>query len=319
MANWFKTVFRRNKQTETHESWLRGIVGGSIYKMSDLRGDNSLADIRTQITVMRALARDSQISTALSYYATDATTVNTAGQIIWATPVDDKTKDAAEIINTLFKKWKINAYVRDHILELATIGNLYIPTTLMYDEFADGTGSKGVMLDINSIPDYSFDIIPSTKIPPEDIVHLWYQGQSKGYILSPEDSTRVNTTLLMPENACIHFSLGGLLGDYTLNARDSEGNEITYDIQFAEPLMSQAVQPTQTLNLLEDAVVLSSLSRTIKFLNVEAGREETASTWPAAPSAGCRRTGCRPAAPRRCTWCGAFDGTPRPPRTPCRR
>lgn len=275
MANWFKTVFRRNKQTERRESWLRGIVGGSLYKVSDLRGNTDLAELRTQITVMRALARDSQINTALSYYATDATTVNTAGDIIWATPINDTYKDAANIINELFKKWKVNAYVRDHILELATIGNLYIPTTKMYDEYADGLDRKGVMLDINNIPDYSFDMIPSTKIPPEDIVHVWYHGEPKGYILSPNDDSRISQTLLMPETACIHFSLGGLLGDYTLDARDMDGNTITYDIQFAEPLMSQAVQPTQTLNLLEDAVVLSSLSRTIKFLNVEAGREET--------------------------------------------
>jgi hypothetical protein len=145
----------------------------------------------------------------------------------------------------------------------------------MYDEYADGLDRKGVMLDINSIPDYSFDMIPSTKIPPEDIVHVWYHGEPKGYILCPDNDSRTSQTLLMPETACIHFSLGGLLGDYTLDARDADGNELTYDIQFAEPLMSQAVQPTQTLNLLEDAVVLSSLSRTIKFLNIEAGREET--------------------------------------------
>ena len=44
---------------------------------------------------MRALARDSQISTALSYYATDATTTNTAGEIIWAT-ADGSDKAAEE-------------------------------------------------------------------------------------------------------------------------------------------------------------------------------------------------------------------------------
>ena len=82
-------------------------------------------------------------------------------------------------------------------------------------------------------------------------------------------------TLLIPEQACIHFSLGGLLGKYKIVASTVEGEQQEYDIQFATPLMSQAVQPTQTLSLLEDATVLSSLSRTIKFLNVEAGTEET--------------------------------------------
>lgn len=39
--------------------------------------------------------------------------------------------------------------------------------------------------------------------------------------------------------------------------------------------MEKAVQPTQTLSLLEDANVLSSLSRVIKFICVDAGSEET--------------------------------------------
>lgn len=50
--------------------------------------------------------------------------------------------------------------------------------------------------------------------------------------------------------------------------------EDIYDIKFATPMLSQAVQPTQTLNLLEDALILSSLIRTVKFINVECGNAE---------------------------------------------
>ena len=38
--------------------------------------------------------------------------------------------------------------------------------------------------------------------------------------------------------------------------------------------MEQAVQPTQTLGLLEDALLLSSLSRVVRFINVECGNAE---------------------------------------------
>lgn len=41
---------------------------------------------------MRALANDSQVATALSYYATDATIPNSDGQIIWAVPIDKNLK-----------------------------------------------------------------------------------------------------------------------------------------------------------------------------------------------------------------------------------
>lgn len=254
--------------------YLRNIVTGSMYKISDIRGSGGFSDIKTQIDTMRALARDSQISIALSYYATDATTVNTAGQIIWATPVDDNSKDVAEVVNELFKRWNINSYARDHILELATIGNLYIPTTYLYRDTPESGTEMKVVLDNNTIPDNDFDIVPSYKIPPETIVHLWYHGKPRGYIMDPDDNN-YRDAMILPESGCIHFSLGGLLGDYTLAARDPDGNDIEYDIQFASPLMASAVQPTQTLGLLEDAIILSSLIRTIKFLIIECGSQET--------------------------------------------
>ena len=257
------------------QSWVRTAVGGSLYRISDIRGNTSIADIRTQIDTMRALARDSQISTALSYYATDATTTNTAGKVIWATARDKKHSDVAEIINTLFERWQVNKYARDHILELATIGNLYLPTSQFYNEVV-GYQSRGkIALDNNTIVDEEFDIVPSSMIEPEDIIHLWFRGEPQGYIYQPEDDG--SDYIKFPESSIIHFSLGGLLGRYTIDTRDNDNGIKTYDIQFAQPLMEKAVQPTQTLSLLEDALILSSLTRIVRFVNVDCGNtaEET--------------------------------------------
>lgn len=268
-SHWVQKLLKP-RSNKNQNSWIRSFIAGSMYRMSDMRGDTDIATIKTQIDVMRALARDSQVNTALSYYATDATTVNTAGQIIWATSDD---KNCAEIINTLFKRWKVNDYARDHILELATIGNLYIPTTNLYREEPSKTrASIGVTLDLNSVPDPDFDIIPSSKVSPEDVVHLYSMGQPMGYILDYEDG--VTGYVVHPEESIIHFSLGGLLGDYSITTRDKNNEEVEYDIKFAQPLMDRAAQPTQTLSLLEDALVLSSLIRTVKFINVECGNAE---------------------------------------------
>ena len=128
-------------------SYLRNMVAGSLYRISDIRGNSSFSDIKTQIDAMRALARDSQVATALSYYATDATVTNSDGQIIWAVPVDKNKKEVAEVINALFKRWEINSYARDHILELATIGNLYIPTTDLYKEPIGNYNRANIALD----------------------------------------------------------------------------------------------------------------------------------------------------------------------------
>ena len=165
------TKFLQPKQP--YRSFLRYVTSGKAVNTSDLNGAHSVQDIRQKIQSMRALAQDAQIGTALSYYATDSTIANSAGQIIWATAKDKTNSKLAEIINNLFKKWKINLYARDHILEIATVGNLYIPTTQMYKEISGQMIREGVVLDNNTIADDDFDIIPSYKLPAEEVLHLW--------------------------------------------------------------------------------------------------------------------------------------------------
>lgn len=278
MANWFERIIKHPERLDPNLnknpiSTVRQIIAGSFYKVSDLRGATDLSTIRTQIDTMRALAEDSQVSTALSYYATDATTPNANGDIMWATCLDDKKSEVADIINAKIKEWKINQYARDHILELATVGNLYIPSTERYRESVSKVDVSGVALDSNSIPEYDYEILPAYALPPEQVIHLWYQGKPAGFIID-EDDNYSSVLTRFPESSIIHFSLGGLLGNYSITARNKEGEEVEYDIQFGSPLMDKAVQPTQTLNLLEDASVLSSLNRIIKFVNVECGNAE---------------------------------------------
>ena len=274
MATWYERLFTPKKQPVSR---LRSTVavGGSIYRISDLRTNSDIEDIRTQILVMRALAKDSQISTAISYYATDATTPNTSGDIIWATATEPKYQDVADLVNQCFKRWNVNNYVGDHIIELITVGQFYMPTTDMYRGPGEHQKRELMSLDDNTLVNMDYDIIPSYMIPPEDIVHLWYRGEPQGYIYQPSDADSgifsSSSAISYPESSIIHFSLGGLLGKYHLPAQTASGETIDYDIQFADPLMSTAVQPTQTLSLLEDALLLSSLSRAVKFINVECG------------------------------------------------
>lgn len=273
----FDSLFKAGVRSGKHRkrSYLQNISTGSLFKVSDFRIETSYQDIKTKIDCMRSLAEDSQVSTALGFYATDSTLTNGLGQIIWATS-DETNKECADIINSCFDRWEINSYAREHILELATIGNLYVPTTRLFAEQGSGFTQKQIGLDSNTLSDKSFDIIPSYKLPPENVLHIWYQGQKEGFIYQPDDDFKSRAKILLhPETSIIHFSLGGLLGDYTIDALDSDGREIQYDIQFAKPLMQDALLPTQTLSLLEDSVLLASLIRVIKFINVDCGNGTT--------------------------------------------
>ena len=271
MANrLFERLFSTRNRNKP--SYLRSIATGSLYRTSDLKTDSDVSTIQQLIQTMRALANDSQISTALSYYATDATVTNSDGEIIWAVPVDEKSDDIAKTVNELLKRWNVKAYARDHILELATIGNLYLPTTQLYREFAEPNARVHVALDNNTIPEDDYDIIPAYKIPPETVLHLYQEGQPIGYIMEPD--SEISQKVIYPESAIVHFALGGLLGDYSIETRNIDGSTEEYDVKFAEPLMGRAVQPTQTLSLLEYALLLSSLTRVVRFVSVECNETE---------------------------------------------
>lgn len=266
MARSWTSILR--KQNTSKPSWIRQLVTGSLFRIADSQYDSVSATIQHKVDAMRALAKDSQIAAALSYFATDSTLLNTEGQVIWATS-DNKHEEVAEVVNELLKRWKVNQYARDHILELATIGNLYIPTSDLYKDEYVQHAPRLASLDGNSIQDEFFDIIPSYKLDPKNVIHLYKLGDDVGYVYQEDDN--YNQVQVHSPESIIHFSLGGMLGEYQFDALTKDGKEEEYDVKFATPLFENAVRPTQTLSLLEDAVILSSLCRTVKFINVECG------------------------------------------------
>lgn len=266
MARSWTSVLR--KVDKSKPSWLRQLVTGSLFRVADSQFDTVSATIQHKVDAMRALAKDAQIAAALSYFATDSTLLNTDGQVIWAT-ADEDHKDVAEVVNDLLSRWKVNQYARDHILELATIGNLYIPTSDLYKDEYVQHAPRLVSLSGNTIQDDVFDIIPSYKLDPKNVLHLYKLGDDIGYVYQ-EDDNYSQVQVHSPESI-IHFSLGGMLGNYQFQTLTNDGKEEDYDVKFADPLFENAVRPTQTLSLLEDAVILSSLCRTVKFINVECG------------------------------------------------
>lgn len=94
-------------------SFIRALTSGSFINVSEARRSDTWNDISNIVSTMRALAQDSQVSIALSYYATDATTSNSMGQIIWATSEDAK---VSEFINDMFHKQGLLFFISLNIM-----------------------------------------------------------------------------------------------------------------------------------------------------------------------------------------------------------
>ena len=100
IRNWVaKLLLNDNKRPM---SWVRAIPS-SLSGIANPRQSANITSIQNRINTMRTLATDSQIATALSYFATDATLMNSAGQIIWATAKEGEGEEAADIINKLLE------------------------------------------------------------------------------------------------------------------------------------------------------------------------------------------------------------------------
>ena len=223
----FHRLMKQIRKPKKRQSFLRYVMSGGLSKPSNMFGDSDISDIHNLIQAMRNLANDSQISTALSYYATDSTIPNSSGDIIWATSSD---ADLAKLINELFKRLKVNNYARDHILEIATIGNMYMPTTDLYKELGDMITQHGVVLDNNTIVDNDYDLVPVGDIITYTIDSGTKEGRQKLQGLTLEEAQKLVETLALRKYKCNTF-VGDTHVTYLLSEDGKRILSITIDGQ----------------------------------------------------------------------------------------
>lgn len=254
------------------------ILTGALTELNEIRMTASqLQERRTAYNAMAQLQSDTIIGPTLEIYATNATTPNLLGDVIWAEPVsgDDLSAQAAEAANARIKAWQLNWRAYKHMIELICYGNLYLKTT-EYTKPVDGM--RVVSLNQRN-PNTHWDILPGSAISPGDIYELAEDGDCVGFVVQGV-TNHYESYCLIDDNkwavqstdAVIHIVYNPSLYAKELDVNDAGGNT-TYQIVEGDPPFINAYTPAQILSLLEDALVANRVTRSalVRLVQIEVG------------------------------------------------
>lgn len=254
------------------------ILAGTLTELSEIRLTASqLQERRTAYNAMTQLKTDSIIGPTLEIYATNATTPNLLGDVIWAEPStsDEISAQAAEAANSRIKAWELDWRAYKHMIELVCYGNLYLKTS----EYVTPRDSLHVVNLNQRNPNTHWDVLPGAAIAPSDIYELAEDGESVGFVVQGETETyesycviNDNKWAVQSTDSVIHIVYNPSL--YAKNITvDDAGGKTTYQIVEGDPPFINAYTPAQILSLLEDALVANRVTRSalVRIVQIEVG------------------------------------------------
>lgn len=284
VLNPLKSVFRTKKAAKTpvrnHVNDLDyKILTGQLTELSEIRMTASqLQERRTAYNAMCQLQQDAIMGPTFEVYATNATTTNLAGDVIWAEPTnpdDPMSVIAAKAANERIAAWELNWRAYKHILELITHGNLYLKTT----EYMKPVDNNTVINLNERNPNRHWDLLPGSAIEPGDIYELAEDGKSVGFVVEGTTAAyngyvrvRDNAFAVHGTDAVVHFIYNPSLYRKDLIVNDVNGDS-PYEILEGDPPFINAYVPSQILSLLEDALVANRVTRSalVRILQLEVG------------------------------------------------
>jgi len=284
IVNPFKSIFKTKQAAKVpvrdHMNDLDyKILTGQLTELSEIRMTASqLTERRTAYNAMTQLQADAIMGPTFEVYATNATTTNIAGDVIWAEPAqpnDPVATIAAQAANNKIKDWQLNWRAYKHILELVTYGNLYLKTT----EYVKPSDNNAVVNLNNRAPNSHWDLLPGSAIAPGDIYELSEDGKSVGFVVEGGTSAynkyvkiKDSAYAVHGTDAVVHFIYNPSLYAKDLIVNDIDG-ESPYEILEGDPPFINAYTPSQILSLLEDALVANRVTRSalVRILQLEVG------------------------------------------------
>ena len=255
------------------------ILSGTLTNLDDIRlTGNQLQERRTAYNAMSQLQQDAIMGPTFEIYATNATTTNSSGKVIWAEPADagdDLCKAATEAANARIEAWGLDWRAYWHIKEIICFGNLYLKTT----EFVAPTDSVHVVNLNKRNPNKPWDLLPGAAITPGDIYELAEDGVCVGFVNEGSESEydaycKINDAswAVQSTDAVIHVVYNPSLYAREIAVTDADGTS-TYQVVEGDPPFIGAYTPAQILSLLEDALVANRVTRSalVRILQLEVG------------------------------------------------
>lgn len=277
--NPFRKKAARIEQKEDTRDLDYRILAGTLTELDQIRLTASqLQERRTAYNAMTQLQSDTIMGPTFEIYATNATTANSAGDVIWAEPADGEdelTAIATQAANERIKEWELNWRAYKHMIELVCYGNLYLKTT----EYLPPVDNMHVVNLNKRNPNERWNLLPGLAIPPGDIYELSEKGKSIGFVVEGvtneyRDYCLINDNkwAVQGTDAVIHIVYNPSLYARDIIVNDADG-DTTYQVIEGDPPFLGAYTPAQILSLLEDALVANRVTRSalVRILQVEVG------------------------------------------------
>ena len=279
----FKNPFRKQavrveKKEDVRDLDYR-VLSGTLTELDQIRMTAAeLQERRTRYNAMQQLQSDAIMGPTFEVYATNSTSTNLEGKVIWAVPKNESnstSKIASKAANQIIEEWELNWRAYKHIYEIICQGNLYLKTT----EYLNPTDSQHIVNLNQRNPNKRWNLIPGSAVHPGDIYELAENGKCVGFVVQgvtkdyraycviDDDHWAVQST-----DAVIHFVYNPSLYGRELTVNDEDG-DTTYQVVEGDPPFLSAYTPAQILSLLEDALVANRVTRSalVRILQIEVG------------------------------------------------
>lgn len=255
------------------------VLTGALTELNQIRMTASqLQERRTAVNAMAQLQSDAIMGPTFEVYATNATTTNIHGDVIWAEAQagsEDLGAAAMKAANACIKRWELNWRAYKHMVELITYGNLYLKTT----EYVEPVDGMHVVRLNQRNPNKPWDLIPGAAIDPGDIYELAEDGDCVGFVVEGVEDQYTsyciindNKWAVQSTDSVIHVIYNPSLYAKTISVTDEDGTT-TYQIVEGDAPFLSAYTPAQILSLLEDALVANRVTRSalLRIVQIEVG------------------------------------------------
>ena len=274
---------------------IKSAEGGSLIDVEAINKFRTLSsDRHERYNQFEDMLKDATIAAAIEMYADDATQYDyKTGKIIWA---EAEESDVANAANRLIDVLGINDKVWNHIYALCAYGDVFLRLYRKGDEsdysqlYGNHEGQTAIRVKKED-PSRPIEEYIEYVDDPATMYDLQIRDKTSGYIrmfnVNEEQSSAMYSTLftktldlsdvnIYDRKSVVHICLTGNISrnPEIITLHDSNTGETqVYKVKTGKSVLADAYQPSQTVKLLEDSLMLSRVTKSalVRILQIEVG------------------------------------------------